>query len=111
MMSENEPLLFIIGSSHEQANLEERETFSLKEDQADELATDLMLNQSIEECLILNTCNRLEIYAVSNKTYSIDELQNSSVHTLRLQALHSLNVILQKLKPMRLNIPSGFLLD
>lgn len=75
MMSENEPLLFIIGSSHEQANLEERETFSLKEDQADELATDLMLNQSIEECLILNTCNRLEIYAVSNKTYSIDELQ------------------------------------
>ena len=51
MMSKNEPLLFIIGSSHEQANLEERETFSLKEDQADELATDLMLNQSIEECL------------------------------------------------------------
>ena len=37
-MSKNEPLLFIIGSSHEQANLEERETFSLKEEEVDLLA-------------------------------------------------------------------------
>ena len=74
MTSGNEPLLFIIGSSHEQANLEDRETFSLKEDQAEALASDLMQNESIDECLILNTCNRLEIYAVSNKVKSIDEL-------------------------------------
>jgi glutamyl-tRNA reductase len=74
MTSGNEPLLFIIGSSHEQANLEDRETFSLKEDQAEALASDLMQNESIHECLILNTCNRLEIYAVSNKVKSIDDL-------------------------------------
>ena len=74
MKSKNEPLLFIIGSSHEQANLEERETFSLKQDEADTLANDLMNNQSIEECIILNTCNRLEIYAVSDQTHSIKEL-------------------------------------
>jgi glutamyl-tRNA reductase len=74
MTSGNEPLLFIIGSSHEQANLEDRETFSLKEDQAEALASDLMQNESIDECLILNTCNRLEIYAVSNKVKSIDDL-------------------------------------
>jgi glutamyl-tRNA reductase len=74
MTSKNEPLLFIIGSSHEQANLEERETFSLKEDEADVLANDLMAHQSIEECLVLTTCNRLEIYAVSNQTHSINKL-------------------------------------
>jgi glutamyl-tRNA reductase len=74
MTSGNEPLLFIIGSSHEQANLEDRETFSLKEDQAEALASDLMQNESIDECLILSTCNRLEIYAVSNKVKSIDDL-------------------------------------
>lgn len=74
MISENEPLLFIIGSSHEQANLVDRETFSLKEDDANALAFDLMENNSIDECLILNTCNRLEIYAVSNQANSIDEL-------------------------------------
>ena len=47
MMSKNESLLFIIGSSHEQANLEERETFSLKEEEVDLLADDLMNHQSI----------------------------------------------------------------
>lgn len=74
MTSGNEPLLFIIGSSHEQANLQNRETFSLKKDQAEALASDLMQNESIDECLILNTCNRLEIYAVSNEIKSIDDL-------------------------------------
>ena len=73
-MSKNEPLLFIIGSSHEQANLEERETFSLKEKDVDLLANDLMNNQSIDECLVLNTCNRLEIYAVSNQAHPINEI-------------------------------------
>ena len=74
MMSKNEPLLFIIGSSHEQANLEERETFSLKEEEVDLLADDLMNHQSIDECLVLNTCNRLEIYAVSNQAHPINEI-------------------------------------
>ena len=73
-MSKNESLLFIIGSSHEQANLEERETFSLKEEEVDLLADDLMNHQSIDECLVLNTCNRLEIYAVSNQALQINEI-------------------------------------
>ena len=73
-MSKNETLLFIIGSSHEQANLEERETFSLKEEEVDLLADDLMNHQSIDECLVLNTCNRLEIYAVSNQALPINEI-------------------------------------
>ena len=73
-MSKNEPLLFIIGSSHEQANLEERETFSLKDEEADLLADDLLSHPSIDECLVLNTCNRLEIYAVSNQAHPINEI-------------------------------------
>ena len=73
-MSENEPLLFIIGSSHEQANLSERETFSLGEEEVDLLADNLINHQSIDECLVLNTCNRLEIYAVSNKAKPMNEI-------------------------------------
>ena len=33
-----------------------------------------MNHQSIDECLVLNTCNRLEIYAVSNQVHPINEM-------------------------------------
>ena len=67
-------LLFIIGCSHKQASLEKRESFSLNEHESSELARYLLENNSITECLILKTCNRLEIYGVTNQSQTIDEI-------------------------------------
>ena len=111
MMSKNEPLLFIIGSSHEQANLEERETFSLKEEEVDLLADDLMNHQSIDECLVLNTCNRLEIYAVSNQAHPINEIHQFICSHPSLTNTHSQSLISLKRKRMPLSIPLSYPLD
>lgn len=57
--------LFVLGSSHHQAPLEVRERFALSQDQANHLQQTLYENAHIRECLVVNTCNRLEIYGLA----------------------------------------------
>ena len=57
--------LFVLGSSHHEAPLEVRERFALSEQQTRELQTKLSEDPDIRECLVLNTCNRLEIYGLA----------------------------------------------
>lgn len=75
MQDPKQPSLFIIGSSHEEADLNERETFSLAAEQVATLSNDLMQG-GLNECVILNTCNRLELYAVVNQVTQIDEIHH-----------------------------------
>ena len=59
--------LFVLGSSHREAPLEVRERIALSRAQKDALQTKLKEVAGIRECLILNTCNRLEIYGLAEK--------------------------------------------
>lgn len=66
-MSEVLQSLFVLGSSHHQAPLEVRERFSLTAEQAQSLQKKIFADKDIRECLIVNTCNRLEIYGLATK--------------------------------------------
>lgn len=58
--------LFVLGSSHREAPLEVRERFALSHEQKNALQSKLIEAPTIRECLILNTCNRLEIYGLAD---------------------------------------------
>lgn len=57
--------LFLLGSSHKTAPLEYRERLAFDHSGECGLYTDLRQSLSLNECLILNTCNRVEIYGVA----------------------------------------------
>lgn len=63
---------FVLGISHHRAPLAVRERFALSAAQAQELQKQVSQQFGIRECLILNTCNRLEIYALAD---SIDHME------------------------------------
>jgi glutamyl-tRNA reductase len=61
--------LFCVGLSHHTANVETRERF------AGHAETDCILrNAGCAEALLLTTCNRVEVYGVSEKRVSTDEI-------------------------------------
>ena len=57
--------LFLIGATHRTAPLGVRERLSLTETAAAELAAELAAMPGLREFVILNTCNRIEIYGVA----------------------------------------------
>jgi glutamyl-tRNA reductase len=66
--------LFVLGSSHNQAPLEVRERFALTPEKIAELQDLLLKDGLIRECLVLNTCNRLEIYGIAKSPTAPEEL-------------------------------------
>ena len=58
--------LFVLGSTHHQAPLEVRERLALSPDKIESLQQSLMQDGIIRECLVVNTCNRLEVYGLAN---------------------------------------------
>jgi glutamyl-tRNA reductase len=77
MQAVESPQLFLLGSSHRTAPLEVRESFALNADSAQALYTSLKEQAGLSECLILNTCNRVEIYGVANGPESRTRLEES----------------------------------
>ena len=65
-MSEVLESLFVLGTSHHATPLGVRERFALTQSQALDLQKLLHQQEAIRECLVLNTCNRLEIYGVAD---------------------------------------------
>jgi glutamyl-tRNA reductase len=65
--NEKTPELALIGMSHKTAPVEIREKFVLDNDQLCKL-TELANSYGIEEIVYISTCNRMEIYFVSNDT-------------------------------------------
>jgi glutamyl-tRNA reductase len=61
--------LFCIGLSHHTANVATREQFV-----GNATAESIMRKGGCSEALLLTTCNRVEVYAVSNKRVSTDEI-------------------------------------
>ena len=55
----------VVGISHNTAPVEVREHFSFTEDETRAAVTELRSMPGIQECMMLSTCNRTEIYAAS----------------------------------------------
>ena len=64
--------LFLLGSSHQVADLAARERISLPPDSIDEFYNGLGKIEGLDEYLLLNTCNRTEIYGAAQKSFSFD---------------------------------------
>ena len=75
-MSEALQSLFVLGSSHRETPLELRERFALTADQIQTLQAELHAMDSIRECLIINTCNRLEIYGLATTPLIENEIRD-----------------------------------
>lgn len=66
--------IIIVGLSHKTAPVEIRELFSFNQDELETGLAALASKKHIEECMIVSTCNRVEVYAVSE---SADECVES----------------------------------
>ncbi len=55
----------VLGISHKTAPVEIRELFSFSQESLESGVRQLLEKDHVEECIILSTCNRVEIYAVS----------------------------------------------
>lgn len=64
-MSTDSPRLVTIGCNHHRTPLEVRELLALSADNVDFLQNSLKEHPEIREVAVLNTCNRIEIYAVT----------------------------------------------
>ena len=66
-MSEHLPVLFCVGSNHESAALDVRESLYLSPEELDTAIPKLIEKHHIKEVMVLSTCNRLELYGVVNR--------------------------------------------
>ncbi len=64
VQSANSADLLILGSSHEELPLSEREPLHLSRDQLERTGTMIAQVRGVFEFALLNTCNRVELYAV-----------------------------------------------
>ncbi len=58
--------IVLVGLNHKSAPVEVRERFSFSQEAIEEGLIKLYQKKSIEECSVLSTCNRVEVYAVSS---------------------------------------------
>lgn len=65
--------LFVLGSSHKEAPLEVREQLALSAESLRTLQNQLLEDELMRECLLINTCNRLEIYGFANSSKAAEE--------------------------------------
>ena len=66
--------LFLLGTSHQVADLNERETIGIPNDSMQKFYHGLENLTGLKEYLVLNTCNRTEIYGVSDDLFNIENL-------------------------------------
>ena len=70
--------LFVLGSTHHEASLAVREAIAITPEQVSELQQELHAIDGMQECLVLNTCNRLEIYGLAD-THDIENILRDCV--------------------------------
>lgn len=64
MAENNNTTLFCVGTNHESAGLDFRESLFLSRDEINYALPQLIQKHDLKEVLVLSTCNRLEIYGV-----------------------------------------------
>ncbi len=63
-MADNTPTLFCVGTNHESAGLDFRESLFLSREEINHALPQLIAKHGLREVLVLSTCNRLEVYGV-----------------------------------------------
>lgn len=81
------PNYFVFGSSHHQTPLEVREQLAIARSKVAGLYRSLLTEARWQECLLLNTCNRVEIYGVSTATPEENPYQQVLDHLARAQGI------------------------
>ncbi len=74
-MDTNIPGLFLLGSTHRTAPLEVRERLAVPPERLEAIYSLLRNKVNLPECLVLNTCNRVELYGVAKNEAEAVELQ------------------------------------
>lgn len=78
--------IIVTGLSHKTAPLEIREEFSIKDEAYKEVLSDLNSRESVLESLVLSTCNRTELYLVTNDYEKcINEINDSLLNYHNLE--------------------------
>jgi glutamyl-tRNA reductase len=80
--------LSLIGTSHKTAALSVRERFALTKTDIPLLYQKIRLQLGIAECLILNTCNRLEVYAVHQEESALANIQAAFCELRNIHTSH-----------------------
>jgi glutamyl-tRNA reductase len=75
-MNEALESLFVLGVSHHETPLDVRERFALTEREVADLQKQIHTKGGIRECLVLNTCNRIEIYGLADKLSEADSVSS-----------------------------------
>ncbi|HET7288880.1 MAG TPA: glutamyl-tRNA reductase, partial [Thermodesulfobacteriota bacterium] len=81
--------IIVVGLSHKTAPVEIRERFSFNQEELEDGLSALASKPHIEECMIVSTCNRVEVYAVSENTDGCVESINeflSEFHSISADA-------------------------
>ncbi len=73
-MAEKLPILFCVGTNHESAGLDFRETLFLSREEIDVSLPQVIQKHGLKEVMVLSTCNRLEVYGV------MDSMELNSHH-------------------------------
>src|SRR5712692_2729665 len=84
--------IVVVGLNHKSAPVEVRERFSFSQEAVQEGLVKLHQKKSIEECSVLSTCNRIEVYAVSaNADQCVKEIKEflSEFHKVPLEFFSS----------------------
>ncbi len=68
--------LFVLGCSHHRTPLEVRERFALGKSEVTALQDTLHAMKGIRECLVLGTCNRLEIFGLADSPEVAHEVRD-----------------------------------
>jgi glutamyl-tRNA reductase len=75
--------LFVLGSSHHEAPLAIRERFALSQQQTLILQNEIHQLPNVGECLVVSTCNRLEIYGWAHDESEIESIIRDHICTHR----------------------------
>lgn len=67
-------MLIVAGADYKATPLELREKLAFNDEQTDGILHKILLNENINGCIILSTCNRSEIYISSNEIVAPDKL-------------------------------------
>lgn len=74
-MSASDRTLFVVGATHHRTPLELREKLALTPDKLGQFWSSLAKLRGLSEFAVLNTCNRIEFYGVSEDPATVTELQ------------------------------------
>ncbi len=79
--------LILLGISHKTAPVDVREKLAVPENHLNEIYHNYSKSAVIQECIVLSTCNRVEIYAVT-------EIPDQAIHIIKNSLVHAKNVLL-----------------